>query len=587
MEPRQCRVSVLEALMGFDEQQSYHHAPRHSRVLSDGYLQRVASVQIAKKKKSSSRSHSFRMTAEEPTEHVSSLKVENKFSCWDELWEQEKAAYIELFSINKAIKTSNGVQDLPEIIDSMDISTRPTREKNYIFNQAENGSSVPKSYNGTRLKDRKQGRLHSGGKLCFSSSSATTLKGSHLVNDKCKDCHDSRNEKHIAKEEKNGFLKHVCSNTEHLHSGSPLCLSLNDKRLDQLSKISHRWRFGSASTVIARSRTSCRYEALRNTWFLKPGGRDSWLRCSPSSRRSNKKNASEPTLKLSSEELRILPCPDSASDHVDNRGCMDCDDQKTIVEKNNLCDYQEGLEEAYQPSPVSVLEPLFQEETLSRSESSGVNGRDLMKQLELLTSDSSETNSEEYDLFVSSDDDDGGQGSICSSDEIDNITSTFKFKDRREFSYLVDVLREAGFNLEKGYASWHSEERHVISPSVFETLEKKLGEQISWRRSERELLFDRINSGLVELFESFVGVPEWAKPVSRRFRFRSLLGDKMIEEEVWIVLDRQEREVKKDLVDEEFGKEIGWIDLGGEIDSICRELERFLVNELVAEFGSI
>ncbi|XP_022993123.1 uncharacterized protein LOC111489237 isoform X2 [Cucurbita maxima] len=576
MEPRQCRVSVLEALMGFDEQQSYHHAPRHSRVLSDGYLQRVASVQIPKKKKSSSRSHSFRMTAEEPTERVSSLKVENKFSCWDELWEQEKAAYIELFSITKAIKTSNGIQDLPI--------------KNYVFNQAENGPSVPsvpKSYNGTRLKDRKQGRSHSGDKLCFSSSSATSLKGSHLVNDKCKDCHDSRNEKHIAEEEKNDFLKHVCSNKEHLHSGSPLCLSLNDKRLDQLSKISHRLRFGSASTVTARSRTRCRYEALRNTWFLKPEGRDSWLRCNPSSRRSNKKNASEPTLKLSSEELRILPCPDSASDHVDNDGCMNGADQKTIVEKNNLCDYQEGLEEAYQPSPVSVLEPLFREETLSSSESSGVNGRDLMKHLELLTSDTSETNTEGYDLFVSSDDDDVGQGSICSSDEIDNITSTFKFKDSREFSYLVDVLSEAGFNLEKGYVSWHGEERHVISPSVFETLEKKFGEQICWRRSERELLFDRINSGLVELFESFVGVPEWAKPVSRRFRFRSLLSDEMIEEELWILLDRQEREVKKDLVDEEFGKEIGWMDLGGEIDSICREVERFLVNELVAEFGSI
>ena len=385
MEPRQCRVSVLEALMGFDEQQSYNHAPRHSRVLSDGYLQRVASVQIPKKKKSSSRSHSFRMTAEEPTERVNSLEVENKFNCWDELWEQEKAAYMpltrhnvmneELFSINKAIKTSNGVQDLPEIIDSMDISTRPTREKSYVFNQTENGPSVPKSYNGTRLKDRKQGRSHSGGKLCFSSSSATTLKGSHLVNDKCKDHHDSRNEKHIAKEEKNGFLKHVCSNKEHLHSGSPLCLSLNDKRLDQLSKISHRLRFGSASTETARSRTRCRYEALRNTWFLKPEGLGSWLRCSPSSRCSNKKNASEPSLKLSSEELRILPCPDSTSDHVDNDGCMNGDDQKTIVEKNNLCDYQEGLEEAYQPSPVSVLEPLFREETFSRSESLGVNGR--------------------------------------------------------------------------------------------------------------------------------------------------------------------------------------------------------------------
>lgn len=34
-----------------------------------------------------------------------------------------------------------------------------------------------------------------------------------------------------------------------------------------------------------------------------------------------------------------------------------------------------SLEEAYQPSPVSVLEPLFKEETISSSESSGINSR--------------------------------------------------------------------------------------------------------------------------------------------------------------------------------------------------------------------
>lgn len=34
-----------------------------------------------------------------------------------------------------------------------------------------------------------------------------------------------------------------------------------------------------------------------------------------------------------------------------------------------------SLEEAHQPSPVSVLEPHFKEETLSISESSGINSR--------------------------------------------------------------------------------------------------------------------------------------------------------------------------------------------------------------------
>lgn len=34
-----------------------------------------------------------------------------------------------------------------------------------------------------------------------------------------------------------------------------------------------------------------------------------------------------------------------------------------------------SLEETFQPSPVSVLEPLFKEETLFSSESSGINSR--------------------------------------------------------------------------------------------------------------------------------------------------------------------------------------------------------------------
>ncbi|KAL0541016.1 hypothetical protein IC582_021045 [Cucumis melo] len=795
MEPREYTASVLEGLMGFDESQSQHPVPRHSKVFSDDYLQRAASIGISKKK-CPSRCHPFRMTIEEPTELFNSLKVENNFSRCTKLWEREEAdstlsaacipltrhiMYEKHFSTGKVIQTSKGFQDLPEVLDSMDISPRPSRGKNSIIHHAENGPSVSKAnYNltegnndaGTKFKDRRQGQAHLSEDLCllkssrpflewsnklgFSSSPPTSLKGSHLVTDKCKGCHNSQNGKNITKEKerstvslepikqlsqvssildgsrrtmshefinlplktsrsetiydnmcrneaslsnwtaeskhsccfsvesykaresgekvieeqrkteslmpsirgrkmnemptvphyatlpsdlnckpvKYDFQKHSCSDMEHLHSGSPLCLSWKVKRLDELGKKLHRLRFDSTTTVTTRSRTRSRYEALRNTWFLKHEGPGTWLQCKPLNRSSNKKDAAKPTLKLSSKKLKIFPCPDSASHHVDNDGCMVGGDLKTTVEKKDPCDQhssnclpprskvvfctqnipvkqgnqatpiqQEGLafehypskerdsivslEETFQPSPVSVLEPLFKEETLFSSESSGINSRDLVMQLELLMLDSPGTNSEGHDLFVSSDDD-GGEGSICNSDKIDDIMSTFKFKDSRAFSYLVDVLSEASLdckNLETGSVSWYNQEHHVISPAVFEILEKKFGEQISWRRSERKLLFDRINSGLAELFQSFVGVPEWAKPVSRRFR--PLVNHEMIEEELWILLDSQEREVNKELIDKQFGKEIEWIDLGDEIDSICKELERLLVNELVAEFGSI
>lgn len=482
MEHRQCTATVLEALMGFDEQQTQHHAPRHSRILSESYLQRVASIGIPKKK-SPSRCHPFRMTIEEPSELFNSLKVEDSFSgCNREKADSAlSAAYMPLtrhnfmngkhFSPDKMIETSKDFQDLREVIDSMDISPRPTREKSYIFNHVENGPRMSKSHNsltegnndaGIKFKDRKLGQARSSedldplkssrpflewrDKLCFSSSSPTSLNGSHLVNDKWKDFHSSENGKHIAEEKertmeyalqpikqpsqvsrildgskrktrndfvnlhlktsgsesiygdvcrketeykmtsspglsnwkdeyehscffsvesykarearekvieeqrkmnempilphfatlpsdfsckpvKYDFQKHVCSNKEHFHSGSPLCLSCKDKRLDQVSKNSHRLRFDSASTVTARSRTRSRYEALRNTWFLKPEGPGTWLQCKPLNRSSNKK-------------LKIFPCPDSASDHVDDDGCMVGDDLKT--EKKGLC-YRHSL----------------------------------------------------------------------------------------------------------------------------------------------------------------------------------------------------------------------------------------------------
>ncbi|XP_023553575.1 uncharacterized protein LOC111810944 [Cucurbita pepo subsp. pepo] len=651
MEPTQCSASVLEALMGFDELQSEHRAPGRSRVLSERYLQRVASIGGTQKKKSPSRCQPFRMTIEEPPE---------VFSIRNVLWDREHFSIHNFmnekhFSTDEIIPMSKDFHDLPEVVDSMDISPRHTRTKDNTFNHVENGPNVSKPHNNAHRKDEDKRSCfisvesYKGGESREKVIEEQRKNGNLMLSKQGRNMNEMFILPHYAtfpsdlncKPVEYDFPKRVCLNKDHLHSGSPLCLSCKDRRFDRLGKKSHRSGLNSAYTVIARSRIRSRYEALRNTWFLKPEGLGTWLQYKPLNTRSNKKNASEPSSKLSSKKLRIFPCPDSVSDHVDNDGCIVGNDLKTRVEKNGLCDQhsvnslssnsnlaieqpslssivpetdghsstnscratctsiqQDGLsfdrydskeldsivrlEEFYQPSPVSVLERHFKEETFSSSESSGINGREL----ELLMWDTPGTNSDEHELFVSSEED-GGEGSICNSDEIYDIMSTFKFKDSRDFSYLVDVISEAGLhrrNLEKGYVLWHDQERHVISPSVFEALEKKFGEQVSWRRSERKLLFDRINSGLAELFRSFVGVPEWAKPVSRRFW--PLLDQEMVEDEVWTLLDSQEKEGNKDLVDKQFGKEIGWIDLGDEIGSICRELEGLLIIELVAEVGS-
>ncbi|KAM1053764.1 hypothetical protein ACFX2I_001177 [Malus domestica] len=123
-----------------------------------------------------------------------------------------------------------------------------------------------------------------------------------------------------------------------------------------------------------------------------------------------------------------------------------------------------------------------------------------------------------------------------------------------------------------------------VSLAVFETLEKKFGDQASWKRSDMRLLFDRINAGLMEIFEPCMGVPTWTKPVSRRIR--STPSEEMIEEDLWMLLVSQEKETGWDTTEKALGREIE-LDLGDDIDGIGREIERFLFDKLIAEFVTV
>ncbi|KAA8539407.1 hypothetical protein F0562_026099 [Nyssa sinensis] len=246
-----------------------------------------------------------------------------------------------------------------------------------------------------------------------------------------------------------------------------------------------------------------------------------------------------------------------------------------------------NLGEGYSPSPNSVLEPLVIEEILSGSEcfesvSSDLHG--LRVQLQLLKSESEEANSEGLGMAVSSDED-SGEGSVDLSEENRKLLGLFRAEESRDFSYLVDVLDEAGYhggNLEMDFASWHSSEC-LVHPSVFETLEKKYDKQTSWEKSERRLLFDRINSGLMEIIQPFMHM--WEKPLRKRFTLSQ--SREVIEEELWMLLASQEKEASKDLADKALGTEIRWFDLRDDIDVIGREIERFLFDELAAEFFCI
>ena len=213
----------------------------------------------------------------------------------------------------------------------------------------------------------------------------------------------------------------------------------------------------------------------------------------------------------------------------------------------------------------------------------------MRRQLEFLKSESYEGYSEGSGMVVSSDDDDAGAGEeFLENWEVNEyLTRLFGVEESRDFSYLVDVLIEAGFhsrNQDIGFDGWHSPEI-PISPSAFETLEKKYGEQISWKRSARRLLFDRINSGLMEILQPCLGEPMWAKPVTRRLNYRQNLEE--IEEELYLLLVSLEKEARKDSSEKVLGNDDGWLFLGFDVEVIGREIENLLIDELAAEIVSL
>ncbi|KAF3433782.1 hypothetical protein FNV43_RR24885 [Rhamnella rubrinervis] len=299
------------------------------------------------------------------------------------------------------------------------------------------------------------------------------------------------------------------------------------------------------------------------------------------------KVAGKPSGKIEKEHFMSTTCNLSEKDDSSGHSIGTTIQQETSIGLHEECsvflpcsfiepDSLAILEEAYQPSPVSVLEPPFTEEFSSDDLCS------LQRHLQHLKSNSLDTHSEGPGMIVSSDDE-TEEGSAGDSKETVDSMRSFRVEESRDFSYLLDVLTEAGFhgrNLKVDFSIFHTPEC-PISLSVFETLEKKFGDQMSWKRSERRLLFDRINAGLTEILLPCIGVPTWARPVTRRLSPSS--DEDMIEEDLWMMLVNQEKEASKDSVEKVLGNEVGKLELGDDIDAIAKEIERWLIDELAAE----
>ncbi|KAL2323331.1 hypothetical protein Fmac_027710 [Flemingia macrophylla] len=235
--------------------------------------------------------------------------------------------------------------------------------------------------------------------------------------------------------------------------------------------------------------------------------------------------------------------------------------------------------DADQPSPVSVLEPSFTDDLSSCSECFGSLSADLQglrMQLQLL-----KAGSEEY-----------VEGPMIISDEDGVEVSTGKLEDselRRtedswETSYIIDVLSESGIDgaqPDTNLELWHSLECPV-SLSVFDELEKRYSDLTTCSRSQRRMLFDRINLGIVKTNEQSTNALPWVGPATTNMIGSSLIkngfGDGLCR-----MLESQEKVKDDDALGKVLVMESEWLDLRDDIDLIGREVERLILDGLVAE----
>ncbi|BAT85644.1 uncharacterized protein HKW66_Vig0052520 [Vigna angularis] len=238
--------------------------------------------------------------------------------------------------------------------------------------------------------------------------------------------------------------------------------------------------------------------------------------------------------------------------------------------------------DADQPSPVSVLEPSFTDDLSSCSEcfeSLSVDIQGLRMQLQLLKLESEEF--VEGSVLIQSDED-GGEAYTGISEDNGLLNG-----DSWESSYMIDVLSESGIDraLPDAFLEvWHSLECPV-SLSVFDELEKKYSDWSTCPRSERRLLFDRINWGIIDIYEQFVSAQPWVIP-SRATNLCS--SSKLIKSGLQDCLYKMlwtQGKVKDTTLGKVLVSELQWLNLRDDIDGIGSKVESLLLDDLVAEIA--
>lgn len=180
-----------------------------------------------------------------------------------------------------------------------------------------------------------------------------------------------------------------------------------------------------------------------------------------------------------------------------------------------------------------------------------------------------------------------GEGSMLMSDEdagIHEEKGILGADESWESSYIADVLVESGFDgtvPESFVAGWESSEC-PLSPMIFEKLEKVYGDPTTGLKSDRKLVFDRVNSVLWEVFEQFVDPQPWVKK-----GVRSWWRSGRAESEIYKLLERQEKKKASDgVLEQEVETESEWVRLGEDVNAIGLEIERLVIEDLLDEIVS-
>ncbi|XP_075499787.1 uncharacterized protein LOC142538312 isoform X3 [Primulina tabacum] len=209
---------------------------------------------------------------------------------------------------------------------------------------------------------------------------------------------------------------------------------------------------------------------------------------------------------------------------------------------------------------------------------------------QVFNSESEEAYSEGFEMVVSGNEEEKEEGITDLSYNSGKVHRWLGDDESRNFCYIVDVLDEAGCFKDRPIIdiiqSWDCLE-YPISPLVFAALEKKYGTQACWQKSDRQLLFDLVNSGLMTILERLLNFHSRATSCLQRHFTAGMKRDE-VENMLWKMVISLEREKSSDASEKVVEGAMKWWEVDDkDTNVISRELEISLFEELVMESISL